>query len=496
MAIVVRNFIAGKWIDSLCGKRHNTTNPADIRDVVASVPISGKEDVDHAVSAARKAQAGWKAMPAPKRGEILFKAGEILQRKKPEMGPLVTREMGKVLAEGLGDVQEAIDMAYYMAGEGRRLAGETVPSELPDKDCKSIREPHGVTALITPWNFPVAIPAWKIFPALICGNTVVLKPSSSTPVCAAALVGALEEAGVPAGVVNLVIGPGEEVGEHLATHPGVDAVSFTGSCDAGERLESMLGSLHRPLALEMGGKNAIIVMADADLQLAIEGVLWGAFGTSGQRCTAASRVVVHESLYDQFLESLRSAAAQMKLGPGLHPAIDVGPLVNEQQMIRVLDYIRIGQQEGARLFYGGNRFLEGECGHGFFIEPTIFSDVLPRMRIAQEEIFGPVVSVLRFATFEEALAIVNDVPFGLSSSIYTRDVNTSARAERDLQTGLVYINASTIGAEIQLPFGGWKHSGSGHPEAGGKRGALDFFSKVKVIYRDFSGHLQKAQIDR
>jgi aldehyde dehydrogenase (NAD+) len=496
MGIVVRNFIAGKWIGPLCGKHHDTTNPADIREVVASVPISGRVDVDHAVETARQAHRGWKLMPAPKRGEILFRAAEILQRKKSELGPLVTREMGKVLAEGLGDVQEAIDMAYYMAGEGRRLAGETVPSELPDKDCKSIREPHGVTALITPWNFPMAIPAWKLFPALICGNTVVLKPSSSTPACAASLVRVLEEAGVPEGVVNLVIGPGEEVGEYLATHPDVDAVSFTGSCAAGERLESLLGSMHRPLALEMGGKNAIIVMGDADLQLALDGVLWGAFGTSGQRCTASSRVVVHESLYDRFLDLLRSAAADLKLGPGLNSSTDVGPLVNEQQMNRVLDYIRIGQQEGARLFYGGNRFLEGECGHGFFIEPTIFADVVPQMRIAQEEIFGPVVSVLRFATFEEALAIVNDVPYGLSSSIYTRDVNTSARAERDLQTGLVYINASTIGAEIQLPFGGWKHSGSGHPEAGGRNGALDFFSRVKVIYRDFSGHLQKAQIDR
>ncbi|MDD2320097.1 MAG: aldehyde dehydrogenase family protein [Geobacteraceae bacterium] len=496
MALVVRNFIAGKWIDSLSGKRHDTTNPADVREVVASVPVSSREDVDLAVAAARKAYQGWKLMPAPKRGEILFRAGEILQRKKQELGPLVTREMGKVLAEGLGDVQEAIDMAYYMAGEGRRLAGETVPSELPDKDCKSIREPHGVTALITPWNFPVAIPGWKLFPALICGNTVVLKPSSSTPACAAALVAALEEAGMPEGVVNLLIGPGEEVGEHLATHAGVDAVSFTGSCGAGEHLEALLGTRHRPLALEMGGKNAIIVMADADLQLALEGVLWGAFGTSGQRCTAASRVVVHESLYDKFLQLLRDAAAQLKLGPGLNASTDVGPLVNAQQMKRVLDYIRIGQEEGARLYFGGNRFLGNACEHGFFIEPTIFANVVPRMRIAQEEIFGPVVSILRFSSFNEALAIVNEVPFGLSSSIYTRDVNISARAERDLQTGLVYINASTIGAEIQLPFGGWKHSGSGHPEAGGRRGALDFFSRVKVIYRDFSGHLQKAQIDR
>jgi aldehyde dehydrogenase (NAD+) len=496
MASIVRNFIAGKWVDSLGGQRFEKTNPADYREVVASVTISAEEDVDRAVEAARRAHRDWKALPAPKRGEILFRAAEILLRKKHELGTLVTREMGKVLAEGLGDVQEAIDMAYFMAGEGRRLSGETVPSELPDKDCKSVREPHGVTALITPWNFPTAIPAWKIFPALICGNTVVLKPSSATPACAAVLVQALEEAGVPEGVVNLVIGPGEEVGEYLATHPGVDAVSFTGSCSAGEHLETLLGAKHRPLALEMGGKNAIIVMDDADLHLALEGVLWGAFGTSGQRCTASSRVLVHASLYDRFLESLKTAAERLTIGPGLNPSTDVGPLVNEQQLSRVLKYISIGKEEGARLVSGGKRILDGDRAHGYFVEPTIFADVLPRMRIAQEEIFGPVVSVLRFATLEEAITIVNEVPFGLSSAIYTRDVNTSARAERDLQTGLVYINASTIGAEIQLPFGGWKHSGSGHPEAGGRGGALDFYSRVKVIYRDFSGRLQKAQIDR
>jgi len=496
MKSTVRNFIDGIWIDSRSGKYSEKTNPADSRDVVASVTLSNRADVDSAVAAARRACPAWKALPAPKRGEILFRVGEILLRKKTVLGTLVTREMGKVLSEGMGDVQEAIDMAYYMAGEGRRLYGETVPSELPDKDCKSIREPQGVIALITPWNFPTAIPAWKLFPALICGNTVVLKPSSATPACAAVLVQALEEAGVPAGVVNLVLGPGDEVGEYLVTHPGVDAVSFTGSCSAGERIEALLGPMHRPLALEMGGKNAIIIMGDADLHLALEGVLWGAFGTSGQRCTASSRVLVHESLYDRFLEMLRTEAERLQVGSGLDSSTDVGPLVNEQQLKKVLEYIRIGKEEGARLFCGGERILTDDRAYGYFVEPTIFADVHPRMRIAQEEIFGPVVSVLQFATLEEAIAIVNDVPFGLSSAIYTRDVNNSARAERDLQTGLVYINASTIGAEIHLPFGGWKHSGSGHPEAGGRGGALDFYSRVKVIYRDFSGRLQKAQIDR
>jgi acyl-CoA reductase-like NAD-dependent aldehyde dehydrogenase len=494
--MIIRNFIDGKWTDSARGKKFASLNPADTRQIVAEAPLSGREDVDRAVTSARQAFPAWRRFPAPRRGEILFRAGELLIRDKLKLGELVTREMGKVLAEGLGDVQEAIDMAFYMAGEGRRMQGETVPSELPDKDCKSFREPLGVCALVTPWNFPTAIPAWKIFAALICGNTVVFKPSSNTPACAAALVSVLEEAGVPAGVVNLVCGAGEEVGEHLVTHPLVDAVSFSGSCAAGERLEELLGKIHRPLATEMGGKNAIIIMDDADLPLALEGVLWGAFGTSGQRCTAASRVVVHEQVYDPFIDMLAKAAMALKLGDGLQKSTDVGPLINEQQYQKVLDYIRIGVDEGARLVTGGRPVAGGDCAHGFFIEPAVFADVTPHMRVAQEEIFGPVVSVIRCSGLDEAIATVNGVPFGLSSAIYSKSVNTTARAERDLQTGIVYINASTIGAEIQLPFGGWKHSGSGHPEAGGRGGALDFYSRMKVVYRDYSGHLQKAQIDK
>ncbi len=492
----IRNFIGGKWINAKGEKAFDSLNPADNRRIVAKAPLSGREDVDLAVAAAREALGGWRRLPAPRRGEILFRAGELLIREKQRVGELVTTEMGKVLAEGLGDVQEAIDMAFYMAGEGRRMQGETVPSELPDKDCKSLREPLGVVALITPWNFPTAIPAWKIFAALICGNTVVFKPSSDTPACAAALVQILEEAGVPPGVVNMVCGSGAEVGEYLVTHPGVDAVSFTGSCAAGERLEGLLGRMHRPLATEMGGKNAIIIMDDADLSLALEGVLWGAFGTSGQRCTAASRVVVHEKVHDAFIDKLAAAAARLRLGDGLLESTDVGPLINEQQFEKVLDYIRIGSDEGAQLITGGRAVTAGACAHGFFIAPTVFAQVTPSMRIAREEIFGPVVSVIKCSGLDEAIGIVNDVPFGLSAAIYSRDVNTTARAERDLQTGIVYVNASTIGAEIQLPFGGWRHSGSGHPEAGGRGGALDFYSRMKVVYRDFSGRLQKAQIDK
>ena len=468
MAKKIDNFIGGAWIPSAEGKRFASVNPADNHETIAEVSLSERGDVDRAVTAAREAFRTWRLVPPPRRGEILFRAAELLAGRKAELGELVTREMGKVLAEGLGDVQEAIDMVYYMAGEGRRWQGETVPSELPDKDCKSVRQPLGVVALITPWNFPTAIPAWKLFPALICGNTVIFKPSSATPACAAAMVETLSEAGIPPGVVNLVHGPGEEIGEYLLTHPGVDAASFTGSCAAGERLEGLLGKMHRPLALEMGGKNAVIVMADADLSLALEGVLWGGFGTSGQRCTSASRVIVHEQVYDRFVGMLVEGAKRLRLGNGLHKETDVGPLINEQQCRKVLDYIRIGIDEGGELLTGGRQVTEGACGNGWFIEPTVFGGVRPEMRIAREEIFGPVVSVIKCSGFAEAVEIANNVPMGLSSAIYSRDVNLTARAERELQSGIVYINASTIGAEIHLPFGGWKHSGSGHPEAGGR----------------------------
>ncbi|CAG1017699.1 partial alpha-ketoglutaric semialdehyde dehydrogenase, partial [Burkholderiaceae bacterium] len=397
--------------------------------------------------------------------------------------------------EGLGDVQEAIDMAYYMAGEGRRLSGETVPSELYAKDCKSVRSPIGVFALITPWNFPTAIPAWKIFPCLIAGNTAVFKPSSYTPVAATRLVELIVEAGLPPGVLNLVHGTGDSTGEYLATHPGIDGVSFTGSTAVGEKLAKLCGGLDKEISCEMGGKNPIIVMDDAKLDLAVEGALWGAFGTSGQRCTAASRLIVHEKVHGRFLEMFLGSARKLKVGDGLAPGTHMGPVINGQQMKKVLDYIEIGKKEGTKLALGGNAMKEGAHAKGFFIEPTVFTDVKADMRIAQEEIFGPVVAVIKAADLNDAINIANGVKYGLSSSIYTQDVNNSAIAERDLDAGIVYINAPTIGAEIQLPFGGTKKSGLGRKEAGGRGGALDMFTKWKVIYRDFSGRLQKAQID-
>jgi acyl-CoA reductase-like NAD-dependent aldehyde dehydrogenase len=496
MSVMVKNFIDGEWREAVTGETFESINPADTAEVIGVVSKSGKKDVDMAVEAAREAYPAWRLTPAPKRGEILFSAAEELGRGKQELGEVMTREMGKVLPEALGDVQEAIDMAFYMAGEGRRLAGETIPSELPDKDCKSIRVPVGVYALITPWNFPIAIPAWKIMPALASGNTVVFKPSSYTAVCAARLVEILHHAGVPRGVLNLVNGTGEEAGDLLASHPGVDAVSFTGSTAVGMKIAGRCAGSGKKVSCEMGGKNAIIVMDDAKLELAVEGAIWGGFGTTGQRCTASSRLIVHEAVYSRFLDMFAAAASKLIVGNGLLRETDVGPLINKSQMEKVLNYIEIGRKEGARLVTGGRQCLSGDCAKGYFIEPTIFAEVSPEMRIAQEEIFGPVVSVMKARDLGEAVHIVNGTSYGLVSAIYTQDVNKSAIAERELDTGIVYVNASTIGAEIQLPFGGTKKSGLGYREAGGRGGALDMFTKWKVIYRDFSGRLQKAQIDR
>jgi aldehyde dehydrogenase (NAD+) len=492
----IKNYIGGKWVGSESGETFKSINPANKDEVIGIVAKSGTKDVDQAVKEAQEAYEGWRLTPAPRRGEILFRAAQMLLKNKETLGKVETREMGKVLPEGLGDVQEAIDMGYFMAGEGRRLSGETIPSELPNKDAKSIRVPIGVFALITPWNFPIAIPSWKIFPALVCGNTVVFKPSSETPACAAKFVEILVDAGLPKGVLNLVQGPGGEVGEYLVSHPGIDAVSFTGSSDIGMRLERICGSMHRMIVTEMGGKNAIIVMDDANLDLAVEGAIWGGFGTTGQRCTATSRVVVHKKVCQKFLSKFKQAASRLKLGNGLKRETDVGPVINESQFNKVLKYIEVGRQEGARLVTGGKAYRKGDCAKGYFIEPTIFGDVKPGMRIAQEEIFGPVVSVIEAEDLREAIRIVNGTVYGLSSAIYTQDVNSSAIAERDLESGIVYINASTIGAEIQLPFGGIKQTGYGRKEAGGRGGALDTYSRWKVIYRDFSGKLQKAQIDK
>jgi len=486
------NYIDGRWIPSRSGRTFENRNPADWRDVVGLFQDSTREDAESAIEAAARAYPAWRLVPAPRRAEMLFTAARLLVERKDRYARDMTREMGKVLAETQGDVQEAIDMTYFMAGEGRRQYGQTVPSELRDKFAMSVRQPLGVCSVITPWNFPMAIPSWKIAPALVCGNTVVFKPATLTPLSAVNFVNVLEEAGIPPGVVNLVTG-GPDVGTALATHDAVKVVSFTGSTAVGRVVNQNVSSAFKKVHLEMGGKNVIIVMDDAQIELAVEGCLWGGFGTTGQRCTAASRVVVHENVYDQFLREFSMRAQSLRVGNGLDERTQMGPSVSEAQLETVMKYVEIGRAEGATLVTGGHRLTGGAHANGWFHEPTILGDVEPSMRIAQEEIFGPVVSVMRCRSLEQAIEIGNGVAYGLSASIYTQNINQAFAAMRDMYTGIFYVNAPTIGAEVHLPFGGTKATGNGHREAG--TAALDVFSEWKSIYVDFSGKLQRAQID-
>jgi aldehyde dehydrogenase (NAD+) len=487
------NFIDGEWLPSVSGELFENRNPADTGDLIGLFQKSTRQDVDHAVDAARRAYERWRLVPAPRRAEVLFRAARLLADRKEELARDMTREMGKVLDETRGDVQEAIDMTYFMAGEGRRLYGQTTPSELRDKFAMSIRQPLGVCAIITPWNFPMAIPSWKIMPALVCGNTVVFKPATLTPLSAVNFVRILGEAGVPKGVVNLVTGSGEVVGTPLLCSDDVRVVSFTGSTDIGRTVAASAAPSFKKVHLEMGGKNIVMIMDDANLDLAVEGCVWGGFGTTGQRCTAASRVVLHEKVYDAFLERFVARAKALRVGNGLDPETQMGPSVSEAQRRIVMEYVEIGQKEGATLACGGHPLEDDGHARGFFHEPTVFVDVDPAMRIAQEEIFGPVVSVVRCRSLDEAIAIANNVKYGLSASIYTRDINRAFAAMRDVYTGIFYVNAPTIGAEVHLPFGGTKATGNGHREAG--VAALDVFSEWKAVYVDFSGRLQRAQID-
>jgi acyl-CoA reductase-like NAD-dependent aldehyde dehydrogenase len=489
-----RNYIAGEWVAPSSGNYIENRNPADTRDLVGRFPASAAEDIDRAVSAAAEAFRAWRKTPAPRRAEILFKAGEILIKRKEEFARAMTREMGKVIKETRGDVQEAIDMTYFIAGEGRRLHGYTTKAELPSKYAMCSREPIGVCGLITPWNFPMAIPSWKIMPALVCGNSVVIKPAEDTPLSTYNLVEACEQAGVPAGVLNVVSGVGEEAGRALTDHPAVRLISFTGSTQVGRIVGQSAAANDKICSLEMGGKNVVMVMEDADLDLAVEGVLWGGFGTSGQRCTAASRVVVHKKVAKRFTAMLVERARDLRLGNGLSDRTDVGPVINQDAVNKILGYIEIGKSEDkAKLQCGGNRADKGDLKHGYFIEPTVFSGVEPGMRIAQEEIFGPVVSVIECRDLDHAIEIANGVKYGLSASIYTKDTNRAFRAMEDVQTGIFYVNASTIGAEVHLPFGGTKATGNGHREGGTQ--VLDIFSEWKAVYVDYSGKLQRAQID-
>jgi acyl-CoA reductase-like NAD-dependent aldehyde dehydrogenase len=488
-----RNFIGGEWVEGRGSGVIEDRNPANTEEVIGVFPASSSEDVNAAVEAAREAYKSWRLVPAPKRAEILFRAAELLVKRKEEFARDMTREMGKVLAETRGDVQEAIDMTYYMAGEGRRLFGQTTPSELPNKFAMSVRQSIGVCGLITPWNFPMAIPSWKAMPALVCGNTVVLKPAEDTPLSSYHLVEILAEAGLPAGVINLVNGDGPGAGAPLAEHQDVPVISFTGSTSTGRIIAEICAPEFKHYSLEMGGKNIILVLEDANLDLAIDGALWGGFGTTGQRCTAASRLGVHKSVYKEFVERFVERAKKLKVGNGLDASVEMGPCINEQQLNTVMSYVEIGKKEGARLATGGNRLTEGEHHKGWFHAPTVFADCDAKMRVAQEEIFGPVVSVIPISSLEQGIEVANGVPYGLSASIYTTDVNRAFAAIRDLYTGIVYVNAPTIGAETHLPFGGTKQTGNGHREAA--VASIDFFTEWKSVYVDYSDKLQRAQID-
>jgi alpha-ketoglutaric semialdehyde dehydrogenase len=487
-----QNFIGGEWVDAASGETFESTSPAD-GETIGVFPKSGPEDVDRAVAAAKQAYEEWRLVPAPKRGEILFAFARLLVEHKDELTELMTHEMGKVRAEAGGDVQEAIDMSYYMGGEGRRLFGQTTPSELRDKFNMSVRIPIGVVGAITPWNFPIAIPSWKITPALVSGNTVVFKPATDTPALGQRFVELLDEAGIPKGVVNIVHGGGGAVGDGLVRHPDVPVITLTGSRETGVTVMRNAADGLKRIHLELGGKNAIIVLDDADLDLAVDGIVWSAFGTSGQRCTAASRVVVHESVYDELARRLVERVEKLTLGPGWEDDTDIGPVINSAALEKIHTYTQIGRDEGATLLTGGEIADEGDLARGFYYRPTLFGDVKPDMRIAQEEIFGPTTALIPVQDADEAIRVSNGVRYGLSSAIFTQDVNRAFRAMRDLEAGITYVNAGTIGAEVHLPFGGVKETGNGHREAG--QAALDVFTEWKSVYVDYSGTLQRAQID-
>ncbi len=493
MAKTFKNFIDGSWVAPTTGEHYENRNPADWSDLIGRFPKSGPKDVDRAVRAAARGFELWRRVPAPARGDVLRRVGDLLTERKEEIARAMTREMGKVLAETRGDVQEGIDTAYYAAGEGRRLFGHTVPSELRNKWAMSYRRPIGVAGIITPFNFPMAIPTWKIFPALLCGNAVVFKPSVDVPHTGTLLVETLLDAGLPPEVIQLVHGGGGAVGNAITAHPKVQLVSFTGSTEIGAKLGEMCGRTHKRLSLEMGGKNAMIVMDDADLDLALDGVLWGAFGTTGQRCTATSRLLLHRKVHDRFLRMLVERVEKLRLGSGLLPATDVGPMINEAALQNTARYVDIAKQDGNELLCGGRRAGGERLGKGWFYRPTVFAGVKAGDRLEQEEVFGPVLAVVRINSLDQAIRVNNDVKYGLSSALYTRDVNAAFRAAQDLDAGISYINAPTIGAEAHLPFGGVKETGNGHREGGWE--VYEFFSETKVVYVDYSGTLQRAQID-
>ncbi len=486
------NFINGEWVEAVSGDTFESRNPADRNEVIGAFARSGAADVDRAVEAAAGAYPEWMATPVPERADYLLRAGLILEQRRDELAEIMTREMGKTLKESRADLQEGIDFAFYMAGEGRRFFGDTIPAELPNKIYMTLRHPVGVVGLITPWNFPIAIPLWKIAPAVVSGCTSVFKPAEDTPLCAALLVDIFREVGLPPGVLNLVNGYGADAGAALVDHPGIKAVSFTGSLEVGRMINEKCASAMKRCSLELGSKNALIVMPDAELDLAVEASAWGAFATSGQRCTATSRLIVHDDIRGPFTDRLLDRVSKMKVGNGLDPDVELAPVINEQQKDRVLEYIAVGQKEGATLMTGGEELTGDEHANGYFIAPTVFDDMTPDMRIATEEVFGPVTGIMRVDSVDEAIAAANGVDYGLSCAIYTHDITNVFKAAQQLEFGIIYANAPTIGAEIQVPFGGMKNTGNGHREAGPQ--ALDEFTEWKTIGIDYSGKLQRAQM--
>ncbi len=485
-------FIDGKWVPSVTRKTFSSINPTNSKKTVACFFEASVEDTKKAIDSAQKAFPKWSNVPAPSRAKILFKAGRILEERKKELAKMLSLENGKVLSEALGEIQEAIDITFYAAGEGRRLLGETTPSELKEKFCFTVRKPIGVVGLICPFNFPIAIPAWKIAPALVSGNTIVFKPAEDTPLLATLFVEILEQAGVPKGVLNLVQGKGEIVGQEIVKNKKVEGISFTGSKEVGSLVLSQAAKHLKHVSLELGGKNPIIVLDDADLKLALDGVIWGAFGTCGQRCTAASRLILHKKIRKKFEKKLLQKTKKLKLGNPLNPKTDLGPIINQKQLDKIQHYCDIGIKE-AKLLLGGRKAKLKAFPNGFFFEPTIFSNVQASDVIAQEEIFGPVLSIIECNSLNEAIKIANSVEFGLSSAIYTKNVNKAFKAIEGIEAGLTYVNSSTIGSEVHLPFGGIKGTGNGWREAGTE--AVKEFTEIKTVYIDFSEKLQKAQID-
>ncbi|HEX2239557.1 MAG TPA: aldehyde dehydrogenase family protein [Actinomycetota bacterium] len=486
------NFIDGEWVDAASGETFESRNPADRTEVLGTFARSGPADVDRAVQAAVKAYPDWMRTPAPTRADFLLRVALLLEERKEELSEVMTREMGKTLKESRADVQEGIDFAHYMAGEGRRFFGHTIPAELRNKMYMTIRHPVGVVGLITPWNFPIAIPLWKIAPALVSGCTAVFKPAEDTPLCAALLVDMFREVGLPPGVLNVINGFGEDAGAPLVDHPDVRAISFTGSLEVGRMINEKCGRAMKRCSLELGSKNALIVMPDAQLDLAVEASAWGAFATSGQRCTATSRLIVHDDIRPEFTERLLDRVSGMKVGNGLDPDVELAPVINEKQKNRVLEYVSVGQQEGAKVLIGGEELTGKEYENGYFVAPTVFDGMTAEMRIAREEIFGPVTGIMTVESVDEAIAIANGTEYGLSCAIYTHDITNVFKAVQLLEFGVVYVNAPTIGAEIQVPFGGMKNTGNGHREAGPQ--SFDEFTEWKTVGIDFSGKLQRAQM--